>query len=51
MTVKSPGKDVCAKIKVLYNDVLTEFTEQLMYTIRIRFHTCEIAIDWPIRKW
>lgn len=31
--VKSPGKDVCAKIKVLYNDMLTEFTEQLMYAI------------------
>jgi len=31
--LKSPGKNVCAKIKVLYNDMLTEFTEQLMYAI------------------
>jgi len=31
--VKPPEKDIWAKIKVLYNDVLTEFTEQLMYAI------------------
>jgi len=41
-------RNIYIRIKILYNNMLTERTEQLVYTICIQFHTCEIAIDWPI---